>query len=112
MEFGPYIESPRRHVQFTLALLSYETTSLHEEFDAQCDVSEEDEEDCTGIWCQLPQTKRYLFAGKDMIPTDIEEGEFHSPTPLVQLYTPSVLVYGDPIELECLISKVPSGVRV
>ncbi|KAK1942902.1 hypothetical protein P3T76_005539 [Phytophthora citrophthora] len=102
MEFGPYIENPRRHVQFSFVLLAWNATPLQEVFDAQCDVNDEYEDECTGIWYQLPQTKRYLFAGKDMIPVDLIEGDFYSPTPLVQLNTPSPIMYDAPIELEYL----------
>ncbi|KAK1942895.1 hypothetical protein P3T76_005532 [Phytophthora citrophthora] len=100
LEFGPYIENPRRHIQFSFALLSWNATPLQEEFDARCNVFEGEE--CSGIWYQLPQSKRYLFAGVDRIPADILDGDFHSPTPLVQLNTPTPMIYGDPIELEYL----------
>ncbi|GMF48515.1 unnamed protein product [Phytophthora fragariaefolia] len=103
MYVGPYIVNPRRHIQFSFALLSWETNPVHEEFDAQCDVTGGDGGDCNGMWYQLPQTKRYLFAGKDVLPVDdIMEGDFHSPTPLVQLNAPSFLIEGIPTELEYL----------
>ncbi|KAG7383843.1 hypothetical protein PHYPSEUDO_003263 [Phytophthora pseudosyringae] len=103
MYLGPYVENPRRHIQFSFALLSWQTAALHEEFDAQCDVSGEDGGTCNGMWYQLPQTKRYLFAGEDVLPvSDIMEGDFHSPTPLVQLNAPSFLIDGTPTGLEYL----------
>ncbi|KAG2775702.1 hypothetical protein JG687_00001157 [Phytophthora cactorum] len=103
MYLGPYIENPRRHIQFSFALLSWETQALHDEFDAQCDVSGEDGGDCTGMWYQLPQTKRYLFAGEDALPIDyIMEGDFHSPTPLVQLNSPSFVIHDTATQLEYL----------
>jgi hypothetical protein len=103
MPLGPYITNPRRHVQLSFALLTWDTDPLHEEFDAQCDVSGEDGGDCSGMWYQLPQTKRYLFAGLDTLPIDeIMEGDFHSPTPLVQLNAPSFVIDGTPTELEFL----------
>ncbi|GMF09917.1 unnamed protein product [Phytophthora lilii] len=103
MYLGPYIDNPRRHIQFSFALLSWETKALHTEFGAQCDVTGEDGGDCNGMWYRLPQTKRYLFAGEDVLPiNDIMEGDFHSPTPLVQLNAPSFLIDGTPTELEYL----------
>ncbi|KAE9019199.1 hypothetical protein PR003_g15238 [Phytophthora rubi] len=103
MYVGPYIVNPRRHIQFSFALLSWETDPVHQDFDAQCDVSGEDGGDCNGMWYQLPQTKRYLFAGADVLPVDdIMGGDFHSPTPLVQLNAPSFLIDGTPTELEYL----------
>lgn len=103
MYVGPYVVNPRRHIQFSFALLSWKTDPVHQDFDAQCDVSGEDGGDCNGMWYQLPQTKRYLFAGTDVLPVDdIMAGDFHSPTPLVQLNAPSVLIQGTPTELEYL----------
>lgn len=103
MMLGPYVDNPRRHIQFSFALLSWKTEPVHQKFDAQCDVSEGDGGDCSGMWYQLPQTKRYLFAGEDVLPIDyIMEGDFHSPTPLVQLNAPSFLIDGTPTELEFL----------
>ncbi|POM59571.1 hypothetical protein PHPALM_31672 [Phytophthora palmivora] len=103
MYLGPYVDKPRRHIQFSFALLSWKTDPVHEEFDAQCEVSGEDGGDCNGMWYQLPQTKRYLFAGADVLPIDyIMEGDFHSPTPLVQLNAPSFMIGDTPTELEYL----------
>ncbi|KAG1689515.1 hypothetical protein DVH05_002184 [Phytophthora capsici] len=103
MYLGPYIENPRRHVQFSFALLSWNTSPVHEDFDAQCDVTGEDGGDCRGMWYQLPQTKRYLFAGEDVLPMDyIMEGDFHSPSPLVQLNSPSFLIDETTTQLEYL----------
>ncbi|KAJ8578319.1 hypothetical protein ON010_g883 [Phytophthora cinnamomi] len=103
MYVGPYIVNPRRHIQFSFALVSWQTDPVHQDFDAQCDVNGEDGGDCNGMWYQLPQTKRYLFAGEDVLPvSDIMEGDFHSPTPLVQLNAPSFLIQGTPTELEYL----------
>ncbi|KAL4102233.1 hypothetical protein PRIC1_005978 [Phytophthora ramorum] len=103
MYVGPYVDNPRRHVQFSFALLSWETDPLHEEFNAQCDVNGEDGGDCNGMWYQLPQTKRYLFAGEDILPiNDFMSGDFYSPTPLVQLNAPSFLIEDIPTELEYL----------
>ncbi|RLN67111.1 hypothetical protein BBJ28_00004780 [Nothophytophthora sp. Chile5] len=100
--YGPYIVNPRRHVQFSFAVLSWSTEQLHEVFDAQCDVAADDGE-CLGMWYQLPQTKRYLFIGEDVLPIEeIKSADFHSPIPLVQLNTPSLLIQGTPVELEYL----------
>ncbi|OWZ12648.1 hypothetical protein PHMEG_00014153 [Phytophthora megakarya] len=102
MYLGPYIDNPRRHVQFSFAVVSWKTDPVHEEFDAQCEVSG-DGGDCKGMWYQLPQTKRYLFAGADVLPiNDIMTGDFHSPTPLVQLNAPSFMIGDQPVDLEYL----------
>lgn len=99
--YGPYIDNPRRHIQFSFSLVSWGAEDLPELFEAQCDVSDEDGGDCTGMWYQLPQTKRYLFAGEDVLPTDdILLADFHSPIPLVQLNAPSFTIEGTPVVLE------------
>ncbi|KAL3663733.1 hypothetical protein V7S43_011148 [Phytophthora oleae] len=101
MYLGPYFENPRRHVLFSFTLLSWDTSPVHKDFDAQCDVSGEDGGDCRGMWYQLSQTKHYLFSGEDVLPVDyIMEGDFHSSSPLVQLNSPFFLIDDTTTQLE------------